>query len=138
MYLNLATQLTRCTHVCDLHIQKDAEYITQDTPTHLKANLGWSFFSLIKDPHFDLKKHFVDETLITRGDYILPEPDSEEQRMEKLLKAIMIYYELGKESSQFEVNLFPSSKGNQNTIVNTRVVGTYLLPRKKKVQRCPL
>ena len=73
IYVFKFSNTTRCTHVSDLHMQENAKYITQDIPTRLKANVGWSFFSLIQDPHFDLKKHFVDETLLTRGDYILPD-----------------------------------------------------------------
>lgn len=138
IYVFKFSNTTRCTHVSDLHIQKNAKYIYQDTPTSLKANVGWSFFSLIEDPHFDLKKHFVDGTLITRGDYILPEPDSEEQRMETLLRTILSYYELGKESSEFKVNQFPTDKGNQEHYCEYSGGGDIFVTKKKEVQHCQL
>ena len=52
--------------------------------------------------------------------------------METLLKTIMSYYEFGKESSEFEVNQFPSGKGNQEHYCEYLGGGDIFVTKKKE------
>ena len=81
VYMYRFDNTTKCSDTTILKVPKKMDSITQAIPTQLKANIGWSFFSLIQDPYFDLREHFPDCTLSVKNDYIYPIPDSENERM---------------------------------------------------------
>ena len=131
VYMYRFDNTTKCSDTTILKVPKKMDSITQAIPTQLKANIGWSFFSLIQDPYFDLREHFPDCTLSVKNDYIYPIPDSENERMESLRMAIINYYQLDKKSSEITVARATAGKGNQDSYCEYTGGGDIYIAKKR-------
>ena len=75
-----------------------ADYIT--FPNGVTRNIGWSFYSLVGDARFDIEQHFVSRgSMYLKDNFIYPEPESEDERMDVLLKTIEQHYDINKHDS---------------------------------------
>jgi len=76
----------------DVNVYEQPPY-KMDISTGVKRNVGWSFFSLISQASYDVRKHF-DESGRLKQPFIYLDPDTEKERMDPLLQTIREHYNL--------------------------------------------